>query len=84
MLRYVHKSKRPGGATNSSILVLILKENGATSFDRFKPISMCNVSYKIMSKIIANRLIPLLSSLILPSQGGFLVGKNFWDNFVLV
>ena len=27
---------------------------------------------------------PLLSSLILPSQGGFVVGRQIWDNFILV
>jgi hypothetical protein len=73
-----------GSATNSSFLALILKEFGATSLDRFKLISLCNVSYKIMAKIIANQMTPLLKSLILPNQGGFVAGRKIWDNFILV
>jgi hypothetical protein len=65
-----------GGATNSSFLALIPKELGATSLDRFRPISLCNISYKIMAKIIANRLTPFLRSLILPNQGGFVAGRT--------
>jgi hypothetical protein len=73
-----------GGATNSSFLALIPKEYGASTLDRFRPISLCNISYKIMAKIIANRLTPFLRSLILPNQGGFVAGRKIWDNFILV
>jgi hypothetical protein len=83
MVCFAHKSKTLGGATNSSFLALLPKEPGASSLNRFRPISLCNISYKIMSKIIANRLNPLLNSLILPSQGGFVVGHQIWDNFIL-
>jgi hypothetical protein len=73
-----------GGTTNSSFLALIPKEFGATSLDKFKYISLCNISYKIIDKIVANRLTLFLRSLILPKQGGFVVGKKIWDNFILV
>jgi hypothetical protein len=43
MVNYVQKSSRMGGATNSSFLALIPKEKNASSFDRFHPISLCNV-----------------------------------------
>jgi hypothetical protein len=35
MLRYVQKSGRMGGATNSSFLALLPKEKGASSFDTY-------------------------------------------------
>jgi hypothetical protein len=73
-----------GGATNSSFLELIRKENGASTLDQFRPISLCNISYKIITKIIANRFNPLLTYLILPNQGGFVAGRQIWDNFILV
>jgi len=73
-----------GGATNSSFLALIPKENGASSLDQFRPISLCNISYKIIAKIIANKLNPLLQSLILPNQGSFVADRRIWDNFILV
>jgi hypothetical protein len=73
-----------GGTTNSSFLSLLPNYFGASSLNHFRPISLCNISYKIFSKIIANRLNPLLRSLILLNQGGFVVGHHIWDNFILV
>jgi hypothetical protein len=83
MLRYVHRSYRLGGATNSDFLSLLPKEKGSSSFDRFRLISLCNVSYKIMAKIISNRLKPLLNSSILPNQWGFVACRKIWDNIIL-
>jgi hypothetical protein len=73
-----------GGENSSSFLALLPKEPGASSLDLFRPISLCHISYKILSKIIANRLNSLLNLLILPIQGGFVVGRHIWDNFILV
>jgi hypothetical protein len=84
MIQYVHKSSCMGGATNSSFLALTPKEKNASSFDIFCPIYLCNVSYKIMSKIIANRLKPFLCNLILSNQGGFVEKWKIWDNIILV
>jgi hypothetical protein len=84
MIQYVHKYARMGGATNSTFLALIPKDKNASSFDRFQTISFCNVSYKIMAKIIANRIKPLLRRLILPNQGGFVEKRQIWDNIILV
>ena len=51
-------------ALNATMITLILKENEARTLDRYKPIALCNVVYKIISKVIANRLKPLLPTLI--------------------
>ena len=61
-----------GGCTNSTFLALIPKEANIASFDRFWPISLCNASYKILAKLLANRLKPLLGYLISPQRGGLL------------
>jgi hypothetical protein len=84
MIRFVQKTCKMGGATNTSFLALIPKDKNASSFDRFRPISLCNVSYKILAKIIANRLKNLLPQLILPNQGGFVEKRQIWDNITLV
>ena len=63
-----------GGATNSSFLALILKEKNPNSVDIFRPISLCNTSYKILTKIMATKMKNLVKHIILDSQGGFVVG----------
>lgn len=72
------------GSTKSTFLALIPKEVNLATFDRFRPISLCNVSYKILAKLLANRIKPLLSKLISPSQGGFVAGRHILDNVILV
>jgi len=72
-----------GGNTNSSFLTLIPKESNP-SFNHFRPISLCNISYKIISKIIATRLKPFLLILISPNQGGFAEKRQMIDNILIV
>eukprot|EP00253_Pinus_taeda_P010491 PITA_10491 len=75
MIRWVMKKGKMGGFTNSTCLALIPKENRPSSFSRFRPISLCNSAYKIISKILATQLKPLLPSMISENQGGFLPNR---------
>jgi hypothetical protein len=75
MIKYVQTTCKIGGTTNTSFLALIPKDKNVSSFDRFCPISLCNVSYKILAKIIPNRLKHMLPCLILPNQGGFVTKR---------
>ena len=67
MIQFVQKESRMRGNTKSSFLALIMKDSNASDLSIFRPISLCNVSYKIIS----NRIIPLFPRLIPPNQGGF-------------
>ena len=73
-----------GGCINSTFLALIPKEANPSSFDIFRPISLCNASYKIISKLLATRLKPLLGKLISSLQGGFVKGRHILDNVIQV
>jgi hypothetical protein len=55
-------------ALNSTLITLIPKENEVRTPDKFRPITLCNVVYKIISKVIANRLKPLLPIMISKEQ----------------
>jgi hypothetical protein len=81
--RFLQKGK-VGGSTNSTFLALIPKEVNPVTFDRFRPISLCNTSYKIISKLLANKIKPLLEKIISLSQGGFVKGRHILDNVILV
>jgi len=70
MIFAFQKKAKMGGCTNSTFLALIPKDVNPSSFDRFRPISLCNASYKIIAKLLANILRPLLAKLISPLQGG--------------
>jgi hypothetical protein len=73
-----------GGGTNSSFLALIPKEKGAVNFGRFRPISLCNTSYKILTKVISTRIKKILLTIIPENQGGFIKGRHIVDNTILV
>eukprot|EP00253_Pinus_taeda_P022364 PITA_22364 len=84
MVRKSQNCAKLGGGINSAFLALIPKEKGASDFSRFRPISLCNSSYKLVSKIIANRLKNILLVIIPENQGGFIKGRKILDNIVLV
>ena len=84
MVRKSQNCSKIGGSTKSSFLALIPKEKGAQSFSRFQPISVCNTGYKIITKVIANKLKKVLPRIILENQGGFIQNRQIQDNIILV
>ena len=50
--------------------------------DRFRPIALCNVVYKIISKIIANRLKPLLPTLVLEEKMRYVEARQILNNII--
>uniref|UniRef100_A0A803NHF6 Reverse transcriptase domain-containing protein n=1 Tax=Cannabis sativa TaxID=3483 RepID=A0A803NHF6_CANSA len=69
---------------NATNIVLIPKVQNPKRTNHFWPISLCNVMYKVISKIIVNRIKPILPKLIYPTQAAFVPGRNIQDNNVLV
>ena len=61
-------------ALNTSFISLIPKQESAQIADKYRPIALCNVVYKIISKVVANRLKPLLPSLVSEEQSGYVEG----------
>lgn len=59
---------------NRTLIVLIPKTNNPTNMKLFRPISLCSVLYKTVTKILANRLNEILPDLISPTQTSFVPG----------
>jgi hypothetical protein len=68
---------------NHTFIALIPKRLGASAVHHFRPSSLCNIIYKIISKLLANRLKPLLSKIISPFQTAFVPGRHIQDNSIL-
>lgn len=65
---------------NESIICLLLKCTAPTSLNHFRPISLCNVLVKAVSKILANHLKPLMDKLSSNAQSSFIPGRLTSDN----
>jgi hypothetical protein len=57
--------------------------NKSEFVNQFKPISLCNVSYKVLTKIVVNRLKSVVGSIISPFQTGFVPRRNINENIII-
>lgn len=69
---------------NHSVIVLIPKTDGARKVGDFRTISLCNVIYKAISKIIVARLSQIMVELVDKAQTGFVQGHTMAKNILLV
>lgn len=68
---------------NHTYITLVPKLNFPYDVTHFRPISLCNVIYKVISKILVNRLKPFMDELITPFQNTFIRGRSITDNILL-
>lgn len=74
------KSVRDINATN---IALIPKIQQPETMRHFRPISLCNISYKLISKTIAKRMKTIMSSVISQEKSAFVQGRLISENVLI-
>ncbi|GLT50744.1 hypothetical protein SLA2020_242070 [Shorea laevis] len=86
LLNFVNSTLANGSFEPSLLqahIVLILKGDALEVIQKFGSITLVNVAYKVLSKVIVNRLQHYLQKLIAPFQNSFLASRSTTDNIVL-
>jgi hypothetical protein len=79
---FFEMGEMPSGINETSIVLIPKKDNPELLKD-FKPISICNVIYKVVSKCLVNSLRPILQDVIAPTQSTFIPGRLITDNTLI-
>lgn len=66
-----------------TIIVLIPKVKNPVAIKNLRPILLCNVLYKTIANVLANRLKRLLQYVILENQSAFIKGRLIMDNVLV-
>ncbi|XP_062021223.1 uncharacterized protein LOC133737733 [Rosa rugosa] len=67
---------------NHSLIALIPKVQNPKKVTEYRPISLCNVVYKLVSKVLANRLKSVLPEVIAENQSAFMSQRLIHDNII--
>ncbi|KAJ9689584.1 hypothetical protein PVL29_014988 [Vitis rotundifolia] len=79
MFKEFHKYGSFLKSLNNTFLVLIPKKFGAEDFGDFKPISLLGGLYKLLAKVLANRLKKVVGKVVSNAQNAFVMGKQILD-----
>jgi exonuclease III len=74
----------PDFFSSASTILLPKPDTNLIDIMNWRPISLLNTDYKILSKVITNRINRALPSVISPNQTGFMRGRNIGENICLI
>ncbi|GMJ08617.1 hypothetical protein HRI_004530900 [Hibiscus trionum] len=68
---------------NDTLPVMIPKVKSPENMSQFRPISLCQVLYKIVTKVVVNRIKPFISEWVKDNQTSFVPGRLISDNIII-
>jgi hypothetical protein len=77
-----YEDKLPLFSLNFGIITLLPKQKEASHIKQFHPICLLNVSFKIFTKVMVNRMTGIATKVINPSQTVFILGRNIMEGVV--
>ena len=80
VFKHFHRYSVFERSLNASFLTLIPKNPNVVNIKEFQPISLVGSVYKLLSKVLANRLRVVLDCLILETQNSFVGGRQILDS----
>ena len=84
IFRDFHSGDLPLFSLNFVIITLIPEQKEVKKIQQYRSICMLNVSFKIFTKVMANRLSLVASKLIQQSQTAFLPGRYILEGVVVL
>lgn len=82
MVKKFWETKVLASSTQEGAVKLIPKSISRLMLKDWRPLTMLNIDYKIIAKLLASRLQLVLPKLVMPQQTGFVKGRNMYDNIL--
>ncbi|GJT80737.1 cysteine-rich receptor-like protein kinase [Tanacetum coccineum] len=82
-IKYFEASGVISNGCNPSFIILVLKKADPLGFSDYRPISLIGCVYKVISKILVNRLAKVIASVISPNQLAFIAGRQILDGCLI-
>ena len=85
-MRFITEFHRNGRLTkgiNATFIALIPKVSSPQRLNDFRPISLVGCMYKVLAKILANRLRVVIGSVVSDAQSAFVKGKQILDGILV-
>jgi hypothetical protein len=78
------KGTLPLYSLNFETIILLTKCTEAITIQQYRPICLLNVSFKIFTKVITNRLAEVAHRVIQPTQSAFIPGRNIMEGVIII